>query len=250
MGSNQSKPISEPTSVTNTMNSNDGITSSSTKEANAKLPSNHPKVEGTGGECPNKNPVKSISSYFGRKKEADVSKETSSLKSEESPSPSSSPSSSGCPVKSNSTNNNASSSACPVKSNSSQVQYNVYSQPIDPTNNMPSVANQLPAPMQNEELSTERVKSSIPKGGTDAGTWTYPSPQMFYNSLARKNKLGDTEESDIESVVAIHNNMNEKTWAKVMEWEEVLCPEGMKHGGSKLLKFLGRPSDLSVSFIQ
>jgi hypothetical protein len=75
------------------MNSNDGITSSSTKEANAKLPSNHPKVEGTGGECPYKNPVKSISSYFGRKKEADVSKETSSLKSEESPSPSSSPSS-------------------------------------------------------------------------------------------------------------------------------------------------------------
>ena len=71
---------------------------------------------------------------------------------------------------------------------------------------------------------------------------------MFYNSLARKNKLGDTEESDIESVVAIHNNMNEKTWAKVMEWEEALCPEGKKDGGSKLLKFLGRPSDLSVSF--
>ena len=46
---------------------------------------------------------------------------------------------------------------CPVK------EYNVYSQPIDSTNQMPSVANQLPAPGQSEELSTDRVKSSITK---------------------------------------------------------------------------------------
>jgi hypothetical protein len=49
---------------------------------------------------------------------------------------------------------------CPVK------QYNVYSQPIDPTNQMPSVANQLPAPGQTDELSTSRVSSSISKVGT------------------------------------------------------------------------------------
>ena len=68
---------------------------------------------------------------------------------------------------------------------------------------------------------------------------------MFYNSLARKNKLEDTDESAIESVVAIHNNMNEKTWAKVFDWEAVVDPEGHKQGGPKLLKFMGRPSDLS-----
>jgi Cytochrome c/c1 heme lyase len=49
--------------------------------------------------------------------------------------------------------------ACPVK------EYNVYSQPIDPTNQMPAVANQLPAPGQTEELSTSRVSSSISKVG-------------------------------------------------------------------------------------
>jgi len=48
---------------------------------------------------------------------------------------------------------------CPVK----HQEYNVYSQPIDPKNNMPRVANQLPAPGQTKELSTERVVSSIPK---------------------------------------------------------------------------------------
>lgn len=83
---------------------------------------------------------------------------------------------------------------------------------------------------------------------------------MFYNSLARKSKLGDTEESEIESVVSIHNNMNEKTWAKVLEWEEVLDPittesssssstnqqqQQQTQQGPKLLKFMGRPSDLS-----
>jgi len=48
---------------------------------------------------------------------------------------------------------------CPVK----HSEYNVYSQPIDPSNNMPSVANQLPAPGQTKKLSTERVSSTIPK---------------------------------------------------------------------------------------
>jgi cytochrome c heme-lyase len=136
---------------------------------------------------------------------------------------------------------------CPIKAGGSKSQqaYNVYSQPIDPTNQMPAVANQLPAPGQKESLPTEREQSTIPKGGTE-GTWTYPSPQMFYNSLARKNKLGETTEEDIVPVVALHNNMNEKTWAKVLEWEAVLNPPSGEGGeGPKLLKFLGRPSDLS-----
>jgi hypothetical protein len=46
---------------------------------------------------------------------------------------------------------------CPVK------EYNVYSQPIDSTNQMPKVANQLPAPGQKETLSTDRIVSSISK---------------------------------------------------------------------------------------
>jgi cytochrome c heme-lyase len=128
-----------------------------------------------------------------------------------------------------------------VKQQQQQQQYNVYSQPIDANNQMPAVANQLPAPNQKKELPTERVKSTIPKGGADEGTtWTYPSPQMFYNALNRKQKLGSTDESDIESVVALHNNMNERTWHKVLEWEAVAG-----HTSSKLLKFMGRPSDLS-----
>jgi hypothetical protein len=55
-------------------------------------------------------------------------------------------------------------SACPVKRRGQQQQeYNVYAQPIDPNNNMPQEANQLPAPGQTKPLSTDRVKSNIPK---------------------------------------------------------------------------------------
>ena len=46
---------------------------------------------------------------------------------------------------------------CPV------TEYNVYAQPVDPKNNMPRMANQLPAAQQSKALSTQRVASSIPK---------------------------------------------------------------------------------------
>lgn len=48
---------------------------------------------------------------------------------------------------------------CPVQ----HREYNVYAQPIDPSNQMPKNANQLPAPGQTTALSTDRVKSNIPK---------------------------------------------------------------------------------------
>lgn len=66
---------------------------------------------------------------------------------------------------------------------------------------------------------------------------------MFYNALARKGKLGDTAEDEIDSVVALHNNMNEKTWNRVQEWEAVTASSS--GGPPKLLKFMGRPTDLS-----
>ena len=66
---------------------------------------------------------------------------------------------------------------------------------------------------------------------------------MFYNALARKGKLADTDEKEIESVVALHNNMNEKTWRKVLEWEAAIMGEDSPP--PKLLKFMGRPTDMS-----
>ncbi|GBF89496.1 cytochrome c heme lyase [Raphidocelis subcapitata] len=112
---------------------------------------------------------------------------------------------------------------------------------LDPKNNMPLAANQQPCPGQRRLLSTDRIESNIPKGGTDA-TWVYPSPQMFYNALKRKGKGQDVREEDMDSVVRAHNTMNEVTWKRVMDWEQLHC-ETCSY--PTLLKFQGKPHDLS-----
>ena len=84
---------------------------------------------------------------------------------------------------------------------------------------MPS-ANQEPSDGQKFPIETSRVPSTIPKGGTDE-TWLYPSPQMFYNSLKRKGKGDDINEADVDVIVAIHNNMNERTWKQILKWESL-----------------------------
>lgn len=45
--------------------------------------------------------------------------------------------------------------------------------------------NQRPATDQPFPLPTDRVRSNIPKAGTDE-TWVYPSQQMFWNAMLRK----------------------------------------------------------------
>jgi len=144
----------------------------------------------------------------------------------------------GCPVKKKKSNKNNSKKE--VEGSKTNKMNHVYSQEISSVNNMPSQPNQLPAPTQEEELMTERIPSTIPKA--DGNKWVYPSPQMFYNALVRKNKLDDeTTEDDMDSVVALHNNMNERTWKQVLEWEK-LSGYGIN---CRLLKFMGRPSELT-----
>jgi len=166
-----------------------------------------------------------------------------------------------CPVKHDEASSSSSSvesavkrSGCPVdhgkaseeKKKQQGQQYNVYAQPIDTTNQMPLNPQQLPAVGQREVLSTERVLSHIPKGGTDGNTWEYPSPQMFFNALKRKGKGEDVSESDMETIVAVHNNMNEKAWSIVQQWERTLHKEDFeKANGVRLSRFMGRPNDLS-----
>jgi cytochrome c heme-lyase len=90
--------------------------------------------------------------------------------------------------------------------------------PLNPDNNIPALA-QSPFPDQEIPLPTERVISSIPRAKTeDNSKWEYPSPQQFYNALRRKG--WETPENAIETMVDIHNWMNEEAWAEVMKWEK------------------------------
>ena len=133
----------------------------------------------------------------------------------------------------------AAASGCPVVGTGAQ---STSSNPmLNPLNRMPAAAQQQRGVDQAGELSKERVESTIPKG--DGSNWVYPSAQMFYNALVKKGKGQDVDESSMDSVIAIHNNMNEKTWRQVLEWEDMHCDSCS--AARKLTRFVGRPDELS-----
>lgn len=50
------------------------------------------------------------------------------------------------------------------------------------------------------------------------------------------------QEEDVSVMVAIHNNMNERTWKDILIWEGMHCQECKD---PRLLRFTGRPDELS-----
>lgn len=74
------------------------------------------------------------------------------------------------------------------------------------------------APSQTVALPTTRDCSSIPRGDPACGNWEYPSPQQMYNALLRKGYT-DTDATAVESMVAVHNFLNEGAWGEIVEWE-------------------------------
>lgn len=98
---------------------------------------------------------------------------------------------------------------------------------LNPLNYMFHSISQAPAPDQTYALPTTRDESTIPKGTGD-GNWEYPSPQQMYNALLRKGYT-DTDITAVESMVAVHNFLNEGAWAEIVEWERRFG-KGLKRG--------------------
>ncbi|KAI9881298.1 MAG: holocytochrome c synthase [Pleopsidium flavum] len=135
---------------------------------------------------------------------------------------------------------------------------------LNPLNYMPSDISQKRTEHQTVNLPVERTVSSIPKGDA-SGNWEYPSPQQMYNAMLRKG-YDDTPEDAVESMVAVHNFLNEGAWAEIVEWERRFakglgrawqeCKRGEEGPSSavgmqsnededvvppRLVKFMGRP---------
>jgi cytochrome c heme-lyase len=89
-------------------------------------------------------------------------------------------------------------------------------------------------------LSTHRQISSIPNAKGEA--WVYPSQQQFFAALQRKQHHPFL--TDMATVVPIHNAVNERAWAHILEWERVNAPPG-GCPSPRLVKFEGRPKDYS-----
>jgi cytochrome c heme-lyase len=111
---------------------------------------------------------------------------------------------------------------------------------LESLNHMPP-PNQCPDPDQKIPLSTERQKSSIPMSQKyDNQVWIYPSEQMFYNAMKRKN--ASPHEQDMKTIVPIHNIVNEQAWKHILEWESLHAD---KKCMPRLVKFVGRSKDFT-----
>ncbi|KAI8981648.1 cytochrome c/c1 heme lyase-domain-containing protein [Mycotypha africana] len=86
----------------------------------------------------------------------------------------------------------------------------------------------------------EREMSTIPRSNSDDKLWVYPSEQMFFNAMKRKN--WDPDEKDMAVVVPIHNAVNEMAWQKILEWERLHTTECNQ---PRLEKFEGKPKDIT-----
>ena len=138
---------------------------------------------------------------------------------------------------------------------------------LNPLNYMPSLSQERSS-QQTRALPTSRSTSSIPRGDTNAN-WEYPSPQQMYNAMLRKG-YDNTPEDAVESMVAVHNFLNEGAWNEIEAWEARFsggllegwraCRRGEEgweemvlngtwrprdDNAPKLLRFMGRPSDMT-----
>ncbi|KAH8598675.1 cytochrome c/c1 heme lyase [Bisporella sp. PMI_857] len=140
----------------------------------------------------------------------------------------------------------------------------------NPLNYMYSDLSQDRTPTQAISLPTEREVSTIPKGDGQ-GNWEYPSPQQMYHALLRKGTPESELKEGVESMVSIHNFLNEGAWAEIVEWERrfsgglmrgwKMCKKGeegslaganLEVGANedevsqpKLIRFQGRPKEMT-----
>ena len=181
----------------------------------------------------------------------------------------STPSSSSFPPRN--TSNSPPAGSCPVRAPNAPLESSTSSSStssrLNPLNYMFPNLSQTRASNQTVDLPTDRETSSIPRGDADSN-WEYPSPQQMYNAMLRKG-YDDTPQDAVESMVAVHNFLNEGAWAEIVDWErrfsrglgygwqacrrgeegfledaDKVAPEG-EVAKPKLLRFQGRPNDIT-----
>lgn len=74
------------------------------------------------------------------------------------------------------------------------------------------------------------------------GNWVYPSQEMFFNAMSRKGHSPDGK--DMDTIVPIHNAVNEKAWSKIKDWERGRGSE--ECGGPRLVSFAGDSKALTL----
>ncbi|KAJ7066362.1 cytochrome c/c1 heme-lyase [Mycena amicta] len=129
--------------------------------------------------------------------------------------------------------------ACPVAHDAPKLaQCPVDHDAISAQNQMPHLSQEA-STSQSVSLPTSRTVSSIPRD--PSSKWEYPSPQQFYNALVRKGNETPEELAHVETMVEIHNFLNEEAWQEVLKWEKRVHDSA----DVQLTRFKGRPGEIS-----
>lgn len=126
------------------------------------------------------------------------------------------------------------------------------------TNPIPTSSQSIPTQrphLHPAQLSEDRVISTIPRHADssiptladphaaksyltpESPNWVYPSESQFYRAMERKNHNPKAE--DMQTIVPIHNAVNERAWKEVLDWEKGLGGDAC--GGVRLVTFKGTP---------
>lgn len=83
------------------------------------------------------------------------------------------------------------------------------------------------------------VNHEVETGASPTGHWVYPSEKQFFEAMRRKGY--DPHAADMKTVVPIHNAVNERAWAEILQWEAPYVEPVSKGGcgGPRLHSFSG-----------
>lgn len=97
-------------------------------------------------------------------------------------------------------------------------------------------------PLPESSAAPARPANSERDTGADkkTGNWIYPSEQMFFDAMRRKSY--DPKETDMKTIVPIHNAVNERAWFEIRNWE---AGRSDACGGPKLASFSGLSTSLT-----
>ncbi|KAF2013694.1 cytochrome c1 heme lyase [Aaosphaeria arxii CBS 175.79] len=92
-------------------------------------------------------------------------------------------------------------------------------------------------PRVSQNAPGERPANNESETGADkkTGNWIYPSEEMFFNAMKRKSY--NPNETDMRTIVPIHNAVNERAWKEIKDWEKGRGADAC--GGPRLESFSG-----------
>ncbi|OQN96910.1 hypothetical protein B0A48_17464 [Cryoendolithus antarcticus] len=98
-------------------------------------------------------------------------------------------------------------------------------------------------PLNTAERAALPPANSEADSGQDnaSGNWIYPSQEMFFAAMKRKGH--EANPADMNSIVPIHNAVNERAWTEIKNWERRRGSEVC--GGPKLVSFAGNSKALT-----